>query len=76
LIRVWSLLWPRGLAEHDPDCAAWHLARCRACPDRAVKLREIQMAGQLPMFDVGPVDELGGVAFVRPMRAPSLRQVM
>ena len=63
-----EFVWPDGLAEYDPAWGgreAWHLARCRACPDRGVKLHEIQMASQRPWLDDGPVDELGGVAFGR-----------
>jgi len=61
----------RELAEFDPELwpygrAEWHLARAKACPDHAVKLREIQMASQRPWLDDGPADELGGVAFVLP----------
>lgn len=59
----------RELAEFDLERwshgrAEWHLARCRACPDKAVKLREIQMASQRPWLDDGPVEELGGVVVV------------
>jgi hypothetical protein len=61
--------WPPGLAVYDPEWggrAAWHLARCRACPDPAVKLREIQMASQRPWLDDEPAAEQGGVALVLP----------
>jgi hypothetical protein len=67
--RGGEFAWPPGLAAYDPawgSRAGWHLARCRACPDRAVKLREIQMASQRPWLDDGPADELGGVVLVLP----------
>jgi hypothetical protein len=68
-----GFVWPAGLEAYDPvvfpSRAAWHLARARACPDAAVKLREIQMASQRPWLDDdGPADELGAVAFVLPPR--------
>jgi hypothetical protein len=44
--RGWR--WPAGLGTYDPadwGCREeWHLARARACPDKAVKLKEIQAA--------------------------------
>lgn len=70
-IRRGGFVWPPELATFDPQRwphgrAEWHLARCRACPDTAVKLHEIQMACQRPWLDDGPVEELGGVVFVGP----------